>query len=320
MLDAGTHLFELVGFSAQAIDLGQARDAGPHLMPDHVAGDELPIELVVGNRVWSRAYHTHSALQDVDELRQLVERRLAQECTQRSYALIVSCYLRHLVTVLKNIHGSKLIDQNFLAIESVTSLSEQHWSGRSQLYGHGDPQHERRYHDQYERRENDVAGALDEPVCAVERGFTHSKHRYTADGFHARLNKVVQKNVGHKIDRRSCVVKITQQPQNAGLRSHGQRDVDQIDVMTFDVLGKLAQVAEIFVHFKVEIAVAAAIVEVAFKSDAKQRTCAQMHAEVAPGSICAGYYRRSLQPFCGQYPWQYEWNYPVGRKQSERRD
>src|SRR3954462_4996424 len=211
MPDAGTHLFELVGFSTQAVNLGQACDAGPHLMPDHVAGDELPIQLVVRNGVWTRPYHTHPALQDVDELWQLVQRRLAQECTQRSYALIVSCRLRHLVTVLENIHGSKLIDQNFLAIESVPSLPEQHRSGRSQLYSDGDPQHERRYQDQYEGRENDVAGALDEPVCPVERGFTHSKHRYTADGFHARLNKVVQKNVGHKIDRRSCVVKITQQ-------------------------------------------------------------------------------------------------------------
>src|SRR3954466_1036711 len=320
MFDAGAHLFELVGFSTQAIDLCEPGDAGPYLMPNHVAGDQLAIQFVVRNRMRSRADDTHAALQNVDELRQLVQRRLAQKSTQRCHAMIIACGLRDLVTVLEYLHGAKLVDQNLFAVEAVTSLPEQHRSARSQLYRQGDRQHEGRYQNQNQRRENDVAGTLDKPVCAVEWRFTYGKHRNAADRFHARLDKVVQKNIRHKIHRRSCVMKVTQQSQNARLRSHGQRDVNQIDVVPLDILGKLAQIAEIVINLKVQVTVPAAIVEIPFKTNAKQRTGAQAHAEVTPRSVCARDYGRPLQTFCGKYPRQYQWNYPVRGKQGERRD
>src|SRR6185437_16537274 len=41
------HLLESLRLSPQAIDLRQAGDAGPHLVADHVAIDQLTVELVV---------------------------------------------------------------------------------------------------------------------------------------------------------------------------------------------------------------------------------------------------------------------------------
>ncbi len=52
---------------------------GLHLVPDHVAVDQLAVQLVVRHRVRPRPDHAHAPLQHVDELRQLVERGAAQE-------------------------------------------------------------------------------------------------------------------------------------------------------------------------------------------------------------------------------------------------
>jgi hypothetical protein len=42
------HLFDRFGLVAQPVDLGEAGDAGAHLVVDHVAADQLAVLLVVG--------------------------------------------------------------------------------------------------------------------------------------------------------------------------------------------------------------------------------------------------------------------------------
>src|SRR5581483_12028709 len=59
------HLFQGLGLAPQAIDLGEARDAGPHLVADHVPVDELTVELVVRDGMGSRADQAHLALQHI---------------------------------------------------------------------------------------------------------------------------------------------------------------------------------------------------------------------------------------------------------------
>src|ERR1700733_6441737 len=88
MSDPGLHLFQLRGLAACAIDLGQAGDAGPHLVADHVALDELAVLLVMGHGVRPRSEQTHAALQHVDELRQFVERITPQEAPDRGNAAV----------------------------------------------------------------------------------------------------------------------------------------------------------------------------------------------------------------------------------------
>src|SRR6185312_147561 len=77
--DTLRHLLQGLRLASQAIDLCQARDARPNLMPDHVAIDELTVELVVGNGMRTGPYQAHLSLQHIEELRQLIERALAQE-------------------------------------------------------------------------------------------------------------------------------------------------------------------------------------------------------------------------------------------------
>jgi hypothetical protein len=73
-----------------AVHLGPAGDARLDLVPDHVGLDDLPVLLVVRDRVRARPDDAHAALQDVEELRQLVERVAAQEGAEGRHPRIVA--------------------------------------------------------------------------------------------------------------------------------------------------------------------------------------------------------------------------------------
>src|SRR6185503_3291190 len=55
VVDARLHLVDRVGLAAQAVHLGEAGNAGLHLVADHVAADQLAVHLVVRDRVRARA-------------------------------------------------------------------------------------------------------------------------------------------------------------------------------------------------------------------------------------------------------------------------
>src|SRR5678810_591738 len=75
VLDPGAHLLDRVGLAAVSVHLGPAGDAGLDLVRD---------------RVRPRADDAHAALQDVEELRQLVERVAAQEGAERRDPRVVA--------------------------------------------------------------------------------------------------------------------------------------------------------------------------------------------------------------------------------------
>src|SRR5258706_150375 len=90
VLDAPLHLVHAVGLAAETVHLRPPGDAGTDLVADHVALDELAVELVVRDGVRAWADHAHAALQHVDELRQVVERGAAQGCPEGGYARVVA--------------------------------------------------------------------------------------------------------------------------------------------------------------------------------------------------------------------------------------
>ena len=90
---------------------------GLHLVADHVAADQLAVQLVVRDRVRARADDAHAPLQHVDELRQLVERGAAQERAEARDALVVARRLAHHVAVLGHRHRAELVDHDLAAVE-----------------------------------------------------------------------------------------------------------------------------------------------------------------------------------------------------------
>src|SRR6185436_13870429 len=111
---------------AIAVDLSPAGDAGPDLVAQHVVLDHLAIELVVGDRMRSRPDDAHPPLQDVDELRQLVDRSAPQEAADAREARIVLLRLDDGAAVLGHRHGAELVDDDIPAVEAVAALPENH--------------------------------------------------------------------------------------------------------------------------------------------------------------------------------------------------
>src|SRR5258708_38381369 len=68
------HLFQLRGLSPATVDLRKAGDAGQYFVTHHVALDELAVFLVVSHGVGPWAHQAHTALQNIDELPQLIRR------------------------------------------------------------------------------------------------------------------------------------------------------------------------------------------------------------------------------------------------------
>src|SRR5437764_534324 len=78
--------------AAAAVDLRPAGDAGLDLVAREVAVDHVVIEPVGGlglQGVWTRADQRQLALEDIEELRQLVEAGLADEAADAGDARVV---------------------------------------------------------------------------------------------------------------------------------------------------------------------------------------------------------------------------------------
>src|SRR4051812_40066277 len=99
-------------------------------MAHHVPVDELAVHLIVryGVRPWPN--DAHAPLQNVDELRQLVKRRTAQEAAERGDAAIVARRLADLLAILLHGHRAKLVDRDLSPIQAVAALPEQHRARR----------------------------------------------------------------------------------------------------------------------------------------------------------------------------------------------
>src|SRR5436305_9936082 len=73
MLDPALHF--LIGFSlsTQAMDLRPAGDARLDVVPAGIERDTLLVLPIVRKRMWPRANQRHVALDDIEQLRQLVD-------------------------------------------------------------------------------------------------------------------------------------------------------------------------------------------------------------------------------------------------------
>lgn len=128
--DALLHLVKGVGFTAKAVDLCPAGDAGFDFMASHVTRHQLFVVLVVLHGMWARADDRHSALQHIEELRQFVQTGTPQKGTLGCDAGVVSSGLRDLKIGLPVLHhAAKFVHRDFFAVPAVALLFEQHWAG-----------------------------------------------------------------------------------------------------------------------------------------------------------------------------------------------
>ena len=181
MLDAGLDLVGRIDFAAPAVDLSPAGDAGLHLVAGEIAIDHLFPELVFGvgiDGVRARSDQRQVALQHVEELRQLVDRSLADEAADRRHSRVTARHhLLRLDVRLVGIHGAELHHRDHLVVEAVARLAEQDRPLGGRLDGDGRADHQRRQRDDGEAGDDDVEHALrhlrpagDRAVEQVEEG------------------------------------------------------------------------------------------------------------------------------------------------------
>ena len=195
---AALHLAQFVGFAAVARHLGPACDAGFYPVAHHVLADEFRILLRVLKHVRPRADDGHFALEHVDELRQLVDARLAQEVAEPGFAGVVLGRLEP-VGVGIDPHRAELDALEYLAVFAVALLPEEDGTLRGQLGADGHEEaDERKERREEKRRYDDVERPFDEPVgCLAQRLFADVEDRHVAQQFevHRALHVVAQ--VGH---------------------------------------------------------------------------------------------------------------------------
>src|SRR5207253_10451942 len=92
----------------------------------------------------------------------------------------------------------------------------------------GDGGEQRRDQDQDDAGDDVVAYALDEAVEAIEGRLAHRDHRQVADRVDARLDQVEDEDVRNEVDRSGGVAQLFEHLEDARLRGHRQRDVDDL--------------------------------------------------------------------------------------------
>src|SRR5690242_5851806 len=129
-IDPLFHQLELGGLSAEAVDLRPTGQARLHMLTKGVVGDEFGVPVVMGNGMRPRTDQRHVSSQHIDELRQLVDARGAQDATDASDAGIVFAGLLDHAAVFEHVHGAKLEDRELARVKSLPALTEDDRSAR----------------------------------------------------------------------------------------------------------------------------------------------------------------------------------------------
>src|SRR6185503_14583587 len=129
MVEAAGELFLGVGLAAPAIDLRPAGDPRLHPMAGEIAVDNLGIKPVAGlglAGMGPRPDEGECAVQDVEELRQLVDAPFADEAADPGDPLVVAGYQSDRVGITRfDMHGAKFVDLDQLVVEAIALLAEQ---------------------------------------------------------------------------------------------------------------------------------------------------------------------------------------------------
>src|SRR3954466_12780209 len=125
MVDAFLHALQCRRLAAITINLRPAGNARLHVMAEGIAADQLGEMIVVSRCMRARSDNRHLAFQHIEELRQLVDARLAQPRANGRDALVAAYGLLDVCTIIENGHGAELEDLEFLAVEPAPRLHEE---------------------------------------------------------------------------------------------------------------------------------------------------------------------------------------------------
>ena len=116
---------------------------------------------------------------DVEELRQFVERGLADETADRGHARVAAGDERRCGRIEPvDIHRTEFVDLDQFVVEAVALLAEQDRPLRCRLDGDRDGKEKRRQENEAERADDLVEGDLQDDVPIGDRLVEHVEHRH----------------------------------------------------------------------------------------------------------------------------------------------
>src|SRR5690349_14682276 len=137
MVEAAGELFLGVGLPAPAIDLRPAGDSRLDPMAGEIALDDLGIKPVAGlglQGMGPRPDQRKGAVQDIEELRQLVDAPFAHEAADPGDPLIIAAYQTDRVGIAGfDMHRAEFVNLDQLVVEAVALLAEQHRTAAVEL-------------------------------------------------------------------------------------------------------------------------------------------------------------------------------------------
>lgn len=119
------HIGDFRRVTTGPIDLSPSGNAGFHRLATIIVVDELAVILVMGEGVRARPDQRHVALENIDELRQLVDAGPAKPAADPRHPAVVALRLLNDASVLHDFHGSELDDLEGMAVEAPAALPEE---------------------------------------------------------------------------------------------------------------------------------------------------------------------------------------------------
>ncbi|MCY1425093.1 hypothetical protein D9M71_408730 [compost metagenome] len=230
MFDTLLHLVQRIGLAAPAIHLCPAGNPRLHLMAQHVAANLGAVFLVVRHRMRAWADDGHVAEQYIDELRQLIQRSPANECTHPGNAVVIARGLDHIRAVLHHPHAAELPHLDRPAIDAITLLPEEHRPWRAELHRCRNECHRNGNQAEDQRRQDDIFQPLDDRLRPGHRAVENADGRHAIDVLAARMQQFEDEHVWNDEYRSSGIAQLIDQPANTRFAAHRQGDVDTVDL------------------------------------------------------------------------------------------
>ncbi len=192
--------FSIEVLPAPAVHLRPPRDAGPHLVPQHVLRVAL-LELLDEVRpLGPRADQRHVALEHVPDLRQLVEVEAAQQPPdRRAPRVVLGRPDRSRVPLGVLEHRPVLVDGEGAPVEAHPLLAVEHRPGRGHPHQQGDHRERDPQHQQGKRRAGDVDRPLERAVQPLQRHVVDVDDREAVQVLEPRPQRDELEEVGHHL-------------------------------------------------------------------------------------------------------------------------
>src|SRR5471032_548075 len=236
---ASLHFFDAIGFAAKAVHLRPPGNTGFDPVAVDVTRYDLLIEIVVFERMRTRSDHRHVAAQYVEELRQFVQARAAQETAYARDPRVAAFRLFDYARFLRmNAHGAELVDGEDAAIRAFAALLEEHRTTRTELHRNRAGKQDRRDREQGAQREEAIEGLLLHHRVRRQRRRRQVDGRHTEQVRHAAFEERQRAHVGHKTDVDQDVAKFVYQLEDRAFLGQRQREPDFTHVLRAHVVSE----------------------------------------------------------------------------------